>query len=90
MHRFDGYNIELTQGDTLFFTLKLTGRDLPEGSVAYFTVKPGPRSDEKLIEKKLDAGGETLHIRLTSEDTDLQPRTYFWDVRVLIPMDTGG
>lgn len=90
MHRFDGYNIELTQGDTLFFTLKLAGRDLPEGSVAYFTVKPGPRSNEKLIEKKLDAGGEMLGIHLTSEETNLEPRTYFWDVRVLIPMDTGG
>jgi len=90
MHRFDGYNIELTRGDTLFFTLKLTGRDLPEGSVAYFTVKSGARSDEKLIEKKLDAGGEVLHIRLSSGETDLEPRTYFWDVRVLIPLEEGG
>ena len=90
MHRFDGYNIELTRGDTLFFTLKLTGRDLPEGSSAIFTVKTGPRSDEKLIEKKLDASGETLHIRLTSEETDLPPRTYYWDVRVQIPLEDGG
>lgn len=90
MHRFDGYDIEVTQGDTLFFKINLSGRDLPEGSVAYFTVKTGPRSDEVLIEKKIDATDELLDIRLTSADTNLPPKTYYWDVRVLIPLESGG
>ena len=90
MHRFDGYDIEVTRGDTLFFALNLTGRDLPEGSVAYFTIKSSPRSDEILVQKKLDAADETMEVRLTSADTDLKPRTYYWDVRVLIPLAEGG
>ena len=89
MHRFDGYDIEVTQGDTLFFTVKLMGRDLPEGSVAYFTIKKSPRSDEVLVQKKVNVTDEIADIRLYSEDTNLAVRTYYWDLRVLIPMDNG-
>lgn len=89
MHRFDGFDIEVTQGDTLFFTVKLMGRDLPEGSVAYFTIKKSPRSDEVLVQKKVNVTDEIADIRLYSEDTNLAVRTYYWDLRVLIPMDNG-
>lgn len=90
MHRFNGYDIELTQGDSLFFKINLDGRTLPEGSVGYFTVKKTPKSDEIIIQKKLDASDGVLDIRLMSEDTDLPVRTYYWDVRVLIPLEDGG
>jgi len=90
MHRFNGYDIEVTRGDSLFFKVDLSGRDLPEGSVAYFTVKTGAGSAQPVIKKKLDATDELLDIRLSSADTDLSPRTYFWDVRVLIPLEDGG
>lgn len=90
MHRFNGYDIELTRGDSLFFKINLAGRNLPEGSVAYFTVKTKAGSGDPVIKKKMDATDEVLDIRLTSADTDLQPRTYYWDVRVLIPCEEGG
>ena len=90
MHRFDGYDIEVTQGDTLFFKVELDGREMPEGSVGYFTVKSSPKSDEVLVQKKLDASDGVLDIRLMSEDTNLPVRTYYWDVRVLIPLEEGG
>ena len=90
MHRFDGYNIELTRGDSLTFRITLTGRDLPEGSVGLFTVKAHPRDEQPLIQKRVDAGGELLSIVLTPQETNLTPRTYFWDVRVLIPLENGG
>ena len=90
MHKFNGYDIELTRGDSLVFRVSLTGRDLPEGSVALFTVKAHPRDERALIQKRMDASGEMLSISLSPKDTDLTPRTYFWDVRVLIPVQTGG
>ena len=90
MIRFNGYDIELTSGDTLFFKVDLTGRSLPEGSVAYFTVKDNPKSDDSLIRKKIYIVDGTVDIRLSSEDTYLPARTYYWDVRVLIPVDSGG
>lgn len=90
MHLFNGYDIELTRGDSLFFKIYLDGRTLPEGSVGYFTVKKTPKSDEIIIQKKLDASDGVLDIRLTSEDTYIPVRTYYWDVRVLIPLADGG
>ncbi len=90
MHLFKGNDIELTRGDTLFFKINLDGRTLPEGSVGYFTVKPSAKAEEAVIYKKLDASDGVLDIRLTSEDTDIAPRTYYWDVRVLIPLEDGG
>lgn len=90
MHLFKGNDIELTRGDTLFFKIHLDNRELPEGTVAYFTVKTSPKATEAAITKKLDASDGVLDIRLFSEDTDLAPRTYYWDVRVLIPLETGG
>lgn len=90
MHKFNGYDIEITRGDSLQFRVSLMGRDLPEGSVGLFTVKTSPRDEHALIEKRVDASGEMLTITLNPKDTDLPPRTYFWDVRVLIPRPEGG
>lgn len=90
MHKFNGYDLEITRGDSLQFRVSLMGRDLPEGSVGLFTVKASPRDERALIEKRVDASGELLTITLHPKDTDLPPRTYFWDVRVLIPRPEGG
>lgn len=90
MHKFNGYDIELTRGDSLVFRVSLSGRDLPEGSVGLFTVKANPRDERPVIQKRVDASGEQLMISLAPKDTNLTPRTYFWDVRVLIPLEEGG
>ena len=90
MHRFDGFDIELTRGDSLQFRVTISGRELPEGTEALFTVKKSPRADDAMIEKRLavDADGVVL-VGLSSSDTDIQPRTYYWDLRVLIPNGDG-
>ena len=83
MHRFNGYDIELTAGDSLFFNLYLAGRALPEGAKAVFTVKRNPKDDEAVIEKELQIQGGKAYVQLFSEDTDLAARTYYWDLRVI-------
>lgn len=90
MHRFDGFDIELTSGDSLQFRVTISGRELPEGTEALFTVKKSPRADDAMIEKRMavDADGVVL-VGLSSSDTDIQPRTYYWDLRVLIPNGDG-
>lgn len=90
MHKFDGFDIELTGGDSLQFRVTISGRELPEGTEALFTVKKSPRSDDAVIEKRLavEADGVVL-VGLSSADTDIQPRTYYWDLRVMIPNGDG-
>lgn len=90
MHRFNGYDIEITRGDSLFFIIHLDGRELPDGSVAYFTVKSGTNSEENVIRKRIPVSAGTAEINLSSEDTYLPVRTYYWDVRLLIPRPEGG
>lgn len=90
MHRFNGFDIELTKGDSLQFKVTIAGRELPVGTEALFTVKKTPRTDEAAIEKRLtvDADGVVL-VGLSNEDTDIAPRTYYWDLRVMIPNGDG-
>lgn len=90
MVEINGYDIALTRGDSLHVRVDLGGRDLPEGSDAVFTVKKSVLSDEVLLRKRFDASDEVLCILLTPAETDLTPGTYVWDVRLQIPLDTGG
>ena len=90
MVRFDGYDIELTRGDTLLLRIDLSGRDLPAGSQAVFTVKERITSREALITQWCDASAETLTVSLPPQQTDLAPGVYVWDVRLRIPLEGGG
>ena len=89
MVTINGYDIELTRGDTLFLRVDLSGRDLPEGTDAIFTVKKNVRSDEVILRKRFDASDEVLGIRLSSRETRLEPGVYVWDVRLQIPQEDG-
>ena len=90
MYRFDGLDIELTRGDSLQFKVNIKGRELPEGTEALFTVKRSPKAEEALIEKRLavDADGVVL-VGISSDESDLPSRTYYWDMRVLLPLGDG-
>ena len=90
MVRFDGHDIEITRGDTLLLRIDLDGRDLPEGTQAVFTVKQSVSSQEALITQWCDASAETLTVYLLPQQTDLAPGVYVWDVRLRIPLETGG
>lgn len=89
MVKINGYDIELTRGDTLYLRVDLGGRDLPEGTDAVFTIKKSIRSDEVLMRKRFDASDEVLGIHLSSLETRLDPGVYVWDVRLQIPQADG-
>lgn len=89
MVEINGYDIQLTRGDSLFLRIDLSGRSLPEGTDAVFTVKKSIRSDEVLIRKRFDASDEVVSIQLTSRETRLDPGVYVWDVRLQIPTGDG-
>lgn len=90
MYRINGYDVELTRGDSLTLRVLLSGRDLPEGTDAVFTLKSKPRDTAHLLQKRFDASDEQVIITLTPDEMDLTPRTYYWDLRLQIPLDEGG
>jgi len=89
MHRFSGHDIELTAGDSLYFNINLDGRNLPDDAVATFTVKRNPKDAEAIIEQEVPVQNGRVQIALTSSDTNLVARTYFWDLRVRFESDKG-
>ena len=90
MHKFSGMDIELTKGDSIQFKVTFSGRDLPEGSIALFTVKAKPKDEEPVIEKRIEISADgTALIAVSSEDSNVPARTYYWDIRVLIPLHDG-
>lgn len=89
MRKFSGLDIELTRGDTIQFKVTFAGRVLTNDSIALFTIKRRTRDEEAIVEKRVPITDNTANIGLSSDDTDLIPRTYYWDLRVLIPLGDG-
>lgn len=90
MHRFDGLDIELTRGDSLQLKVFIRGRTFPDGTLALFTVKRRTKDETPAIEKKIPIEPDgSVQIGLSHADSDITPATYFWDLRVLIPLGDG-
>lgn len=90
MVTFDGYDVELSRGDTLVLKITLDGRDLPEGTDGVFTIKKRIKSDEVVLQKRFNASDEVLTVVLDADETNIDPGTYYWDVRLQIPLEEGG
>ena len=88
-------DIFLIRGDTASITFSIPDVDLTDATV-FFTAKPALTADaddaSAVIEKEVIShtdpeAGETV-IELTSEDTDVTPGTYFYDIQVKKSDDT--
>ena len=85
MYRLDGLNVELTREDSLTLLVSFPGRELPEGTRALFTIKKHPKDPVAVLEKEMNVEGSRAEIVLSSAETDLPARTYWWDLRLMIP-----
>lgn len=90
MFNIDGYDIEVTRGDTAALLFHFNGREIPSGTDAVFTIKKRPKDEECVVQKRVDASDGTATIYLTSDDTNHAARTYFWDIRLQLPREDGG
>lgn len=90
MYKFDGYDIELTRGDSLRFRVSLRGRELPADTVVLFSVKRNLRDATPVIEKRysIDESAD-VYVGVSSADSDIEPGMYYWDIRVMIPLHDG-
>lgn len=85
MYRIIGNDIELTRGDSLVLLLRFGGRALAQGTQAVFTVKRRPRDEQPVLCKRFGVEDGRVTLQLVPSETDLDPRSYVWDVRLLIP-----
>lgn len=90
MVTLNGYDIELTRGDTLLLRIDLSGRSMPDGTDAVFTLKKNIHSTEAIIQKRFGASDGSVSILLAPRETNLKPGVYYWDLRLQIPQAEGG
>lgn len=89
MLEIDGFSLCLPREEDVRLLIELTGGQLDENNdTALFTVKRTPGAKEKLIEKELlirsdGQGRYYTELVLTHTQTDLPPRCYVWDLRIL-------
>lgn len=90
MLRIEEKTIQLTRGDTTRICIVMEGRDLPDGTEAVFTVKRTAwKKTEPVLQKQLTVLDNKAHLFLDSDETDIEPGNYVWDVRVKEPDDEG-
>ena len=91
MVRIERQNIEATRGDSIRFTIELSGRELKEGTKALFTVKSTPWEPTRPeIEHMIDVIGGKVHVFLETEETSvISAGNYVWDLRLLEPDGDG-
>ena len=90
MLKISGSGIRLTRGDSARFTIRMTGREVPDGTKTLFTVKKKAyQHDEALIEECFPVVGNAVHVLLPPESTDFPAGNYVWDLRVLLDTEEG-
>lgn len=90
MFNINGLDIEVTRGDTAALRYTFSGREIPYGTDAIFTIKKKVRDEDFIVQKRVDASDGSATILLTSDDTNFDARTYYWDIRLQLPREDGG
>lgn len=90
MLKISGHGIRMTRGDSARFTIRLEGREVPDGTKTLFTVKGKAWPyDEPLIEVEIPVVGNAVHVILPPDMTNLNSGNYVWDLRVFTDTEEG-
>ena len=46
-------------------------------------------NEEVVVEKRVPVENGAVNIHLSSTDTDIQAKTYYWDLRIMMPIGDG-
>ena len=73
----------VVKGDTAMFDITLDNYTFTEGDRVYFTVKKRIKDSQYVILKVVDVLEEnTARVYLTTEDTNIEPGIYVYDIQV--------
>lgn len=84
MININGHGISISRGDTGDITMNFTGTVPEDDTVAVITLKKSPKAQQTIWEKRINVSNGSVVLELGSEDTNLIPNTYFWDMRLLM------
>lgn len=90
MVMINGMGIRVTRGDSVRFTIHLTGRELPDGTMKLFSVKKRAwQHEQPAIELYIPVLGNDVEVILPPDMTDIVAGEYVWDLRVMEDSDEG-
>lgn len=79
----DTYKITMVRKDTGDLTVALENYLLDDGDEVVFTVNTGYDLENHLIQKRItEFSNHSALVRLSVEDTDLEPGEYLYDIQV--------
>lgn len=84
----NGYDIKISKGDTLILKVHFNNANFPKMTKVLFTVRTYPNNPDHVILKEytFDENGDII-IFIPSQETNIFPFEYSWDIRVLIPIE---
>ena len=74
------HEIHIPRGEPGSFDIQYTSEPPADGTRILFSVKKDEDDETALIEKVMEAADGKITVELTSEDTDLEPGNYKWDL----------
>lgn len=74
--------ITISRGDDAPYVIYFDDEIPPDGTEAIITVKRHLNSGNKVIEKTVSVRDGAINFAFTSDETNLIPDTYVWDVRL--------
>lgn len=74
------HDIYIPKGEPGSFDIQYTSEPPADGTRILFSVKKDEDDETALIEKVMEAADGKITVELTSEDTDLEPGNYKWDL----------
>lgn len=90
MLKISGNGIRLSRGDSARFTIRLTGREVPDGTKTLFTVKQRAWAHAMpVIEMEIPVIGNAVYVILPPDMTNVNSGDYLWDLRVFVDTEEG-
>lgn len=84
MLKINGKGIRVTRGDSIRFVIRLTGREVADGTQTLFSVKKRAwRHEEPVLEVVTPVLDSRVMVLLTPDMTEMDAGNYVWDLRVL-------
>ena len=72
--------IYIPKGEPGSFDIQYTSDPPEDGTKVLFSVKKSTEDEEALIEKTMEVNDGKITVELSSDDTNLEPGNYKWDL----------
>lgn len=82
MFEYRNGDIRVSRGDSAALTITFVG-EVKDGTACLVTLKRDVGDTSPIWEKRMSVKDNQCRLSLTTDDTELDFETYFWDIRLI-------